>query len=84
MRQYKAQRSRMITESSRAKMCADLKADCRLFTQTDERLTERVFDPLARKRGITPEMIEAQYAKERREAMKRYEPEAFTTEEDSA
>jgi hypothetical protein len=74
----------MITESSRAKMCADLKADCRLFTQTDERLTERVFDPLARKRGITPEMVEAQYAKERREAMKRYEPESFTDEDDSA
>ncbi|MFC8222399.1 hypothetical protein ACFUTY_30060 [Streptomyces sp. NPDC057362] len=72
-----------ITESSRAKMCADLKADCRLFTQTDERLTERVFDPLARKRGITPEMIEAQYEKERREAMKRYEPEPFTAEKDS-
>ncbi|MFF2374165.1 hypothetical protein ACFVUW_07255 [Streptomyces xiamenensis] len=74
----------MITESSRARMCADLKADCRLFTQTDERLTARVFDPLARKRGITPEMIEAQYAAERREAMKRYEPASFTGEEDPA
>ncbi|MFD6818964.1 hypothetical protein ACFWC5_01190 [Streptomyces sp. NPDC060085] len=74
----------MITESSRATLCADLKADCRLFTQTDERLTERVFDPLARKRGITPEMVEAQYAKERREAMKRYEPESFTSEENPA
>ncbi|MEV7755804.1 hypothetical protein [Streptomyces griseofuscus] len=73
----------MITESSRAKMCADLKADCGLFTQTDERLTERVFDPLARKRGITPERIEAQYAKEHREAMQRYEPESFTHEDDS-
>jgi hypothetical protein len=73
-----------VAEAGRAKMCADLKADCRLFTETDERLTERVFDPLARKRGITAEMIEAQYEKERREAMKRYEPEPFTTEEGSA
>jgi hypothetical protein len=71
-----------IAESGRAKMCADLKVDCRLFTQTDERLTERVFNPLARKRGITPEMVVAQYAKERREAMKRYEPEPFTVESD--
>ena len=65
-------------------MRADLKADCRLFTQTDERLSERVFDPLARKRGITAEMVEAEYAKDRREAIKRYEPEPFTTVEDSA
>ncbi|WP_030833367.1 hypothetical protein [Streptomyces hygroscopicus] len=72
----------MVSESSRAKLCADLKADCRLFTQTDERLTERVFDPLARKRGITPEMIQAQFEKERREAMKRYQPELFTAEGD--
>ncbi|WP_405568814.1 hypothetical protein OG418_29575 [Streptomyces phaeochromogenes] len=74
----------MITASSRAKMCTDLKADCRLLTQTDDRLTETVFDPLARKRRVTPEMIEAQYAKERREAMARYETEAFTVEGDSA
>ncbi|MFI9544149.1 hypothetical protein ACIHAR_09455 [Streptomyces sp. NPDC052016] len=73
----------MVDESSRAKLCADLKADCRLFTQTDERLTERVFDPLARQRGITPEMIQAQFEKERREAMKRYEPDLLPTEDDS-
>ncbi|MGW5333597.1 hypothetical protein [Streptomyces bauhiniae] len=71
-----------IAEAGRAQMCADLKTDCRLFTQTDERLSERVFDTLARKRGITAEMIEAAYAKERREAMKRYEPEPFTADED--
>jgi hypothetical protein len=54
----------MFSETGRAKLCADLKADCRLFTLTEERLSERVFAPLARKLGITAEMIAAQYAKD--------------------
>lgn len=31
--------------------------------------------------GVTPEDVEAQYLKERREVMARYETEAFTVEE---
>jgi hypothetical protein len=71
-----------VAEAGRTRLGADLRADCRLFAQTDERLTERVFNPLAAKQGITPEMIMAQYARERREAMRRYEPDAFTADED--
>ncbi|MFE6157090.1 hypothetical protein [Streptomyces sp. NPDC057889] len=70
-----------ITEASRAKLCADLKTDCQLFTQTDERFSERVLSPIMAKIGVTPEDVEAQYLKERREAMARYETEAFTAEE---
>lgn len=72
------------SETGRAKLCAELKADCRLFTATDERLSEKVFAPLARKRGITPEMIQAQFEKEHREAMKRYDPPPFLDSENSA
>lgn len=74
----------IVSETGRAKLCADLKADCRLFTQTDERFSERVLDPIMASMGITAEAVEAQYAKERREAMARYETEAFTAGEDSA
>ncbi|MDQ0793732.1 hypothetical protein [Streptomyces sp. B1I3] len=74
----------IISEAGRAKLCADLKADCRLFTQTDERFSERLLDPLMADMGVTPETIAAQYAKERREAMARYETEAFTAEEEPA
>jgi hypothetical protein len=74
----------MFSEAGRTKLCGDLKADCRLFTKTNERLNERILDPLLEALGITPEMIEAQYEEERREAMERYESEPFTTEEDSA
>ncbi|WP_405637523.1 hypothetical protein OHB53_42710 [Streptomyces sp. NBC_00056] len=70
-----------ITDASRAKLCADLKADCRLFTQTDERFSEWVLNPIMAKVGVTPEDVEAQYLKERREVMARYETEAFTAEE---
>ncbi|HWU04879.1 MAG TPA: hypothetical protein VN520_00465 [Streptomyces sp.] len=73
-----------VAEAGRAKLCADLKADCRLFTQTDERFSETVLNPIMEKIGVTAEDVEAQYAKERREAMARYETEAFTAGEESA
>lgn len=73
----------MISEAGRARLCTDLKADCRLLTQTDERFSERVLDPIMESMGITAEAVAAQYAKERREAMARYETEAFTVEDDS-
>lgn len=71
-----------VAEAGRARLGADLRADCRLFAQTDERLTEQVFSPLAARRGITPEMITAQYARERQEAMRRYETDSFTEDEE--
>ncbi|MFB7775831.1 hypothetical protein [Streptomyces bauhiniae] len=74
----------MISETGRTRLCADLKSDCRLLTQTDERFSERVLDPIMESMGITAEAVEAQYAKERREAMARYETEEFTTGGDSA
>jgi hypothetical protein len=74
----------VITEAGRTRLCADLKADCRLLTQTDERFSERVLDPIMESIGITADAVEAQYAKERREAMERYETEAFTAEADPA
>ncbi len=61
-----------IAEAGRAKLCADLKADCRLFAQTDERFSERVLRPMMESLGITAEDMEAEYLKERREAMARY------------
>ncbi|MGW3030196.1 hypothetical protein ACWDCB_03075 [Streptomyces sp. NPDC001178] len=74
----------MISEAGRSRLGADLKADCRLLTQTDERFSERVLDPIMESMGITAEAIQAQYAKERREAMARYETEAFAAEEDAS
>lgn len=74
----------IISEAGRVKLCADLKADCRLFTQTDECFSKQVLDPLMASMGITARAIEAQYAKERREAMARYETGAFTDEDKSA
>ncbi|MGW7465852.1 hypothetical protein ACWGJT_14375 [Streptomyces xantholiticus] len=74
----------MISDPGRARLCADPKSDCRLLTRTDERFSERVLNPIMEGMGITAEAIEAQYAKERREAMARYETEAFTAGEDSA
>ncbi|MGW5233956.1 hypothetical protein ACWEQU_17065 [Streptomyces nodosus] len=61
----------MATEAGRTRLCADLKADCRLLTETDERFSERVLTPVLESRGITAEAIQAQYAKERLEAMER-------------
>jgi Asp-tRNA(Asn)/Glu-tRNA(Gln) amidotransferase A subunit family amidase len=61
-----------------------LKADCQLLTQTDERFGERVLDPIMEGMGVTAEAVEAQYAKERREAMARYETEEFTAGGDFA
>ncbi|MFE2360683.1 hypothetical protein [Streptomyces virginiae] len=74
----------IISDAGRTRLCADLKADCRLLTRTDERFSARVLDPIMESMGITAEAVEAQYAKERREAMARYETEAFTAGEDSA
>ncbi|MET7312626.1 hypothetical protein ABZS68_37800 [Streptomyces sp. NPDC005571] len=74
----------MFSESGRANLCGGLKTDCRLFTRTNERLNERIYDPLLRALGITPEMVEAQYSKDHREAMTLYEPKPFTAEEESA
>ncbi|WP_149183126.1 hypothetical protein [Streptomyces sp. TRM49041] len=74
----------MISEAGRTRLCRDLKADCRLLTQTDERFSRRVLDPLMESMGITAEAVEAQYAKERREAMARHETEAFTAGGDTA
>lgn len=74
----------MISEAGRTRLCADLKADCRLLTQTDERFSERVLNPIMESMGITAEAIQAQYVKEPREAMARYETEAFTAGEDLA
>ncbi|MEV7105373.1 hypothetical protein [Streptomyces atroolivaceus] len=73
-----------IADASRAKLCADLKADCRLFTQTDERFSERVLHPVMESIGVTAESIEAAYLEERREAMARYGGEGFTVGEESA
>ncbi|MFE3329445.1 hypothetical protein [Streptomyces sp. NPDC059176] len=74
----------IVSDAGRARLCADLKADCWLLTQTDERFSAWVLDPIMESMGITAEAVEAQYAKERREAMARYETEAFTAGEDSA
>ncbi|MFC9230565.1 hypothetical protein ACFTZI_16655 [Streptomyces decoyicus] len=74
----------MISEAGRARLCEDLKADCRLLTQTDERFSERVLDPIMESMGVTAEAVEAQYAKERRRAMARYETEEFTAGADLA
>ncbi|MFF4386982.1 hypothetical protein ACFY0G_09375 [Streptomyces sp. NPDC001552] len=74
----------IISDAGRTRLCADLKADCRLLTRTDERFSAMVLDPIMESMGITAEAVEAQYAKERREAMARYETEAFTVGEDSA
>lgn len=41
-----------IAEASRAKLCVDLKADCRLFTQTDERFSETVLHPVMESVGV--------------------------------
>jgi hypothetical protein len=79
-----AQIADMFSESGRAKLCGDLKADCRLFTRTNERLNEKIYDPLLPALGITPEMVEAQYSKDHREAMTLYEAKPFTAEGESA
>lgn len=62
----------------------DLGLSVRTVQRADERFSARVLDPIMESMGITAEAVEAQYAKERREAMARYETEAFTVGEDSA
>ncbi|MBY8884999.1 hypothetical protein K7472_09095 [Streptomyces sp. PTM05] len=61
----------MATEAGRVRMCADLKADCRLLTQADEQLSEKIVTPILERLGVTAAAIQAQYAEERRKAMER-------------